>query len=599
MTADIRTAAGRPHHDGSELHLPEQNPSPGDVIPVFVRLPRTYLATSVHLRSVTDGESAYTPAVLDRRDAHDFWWRADLRIGNPVTNYRFLIDRGGMGRVWLHAAGIAEHDIPDATDFRVTTFSPPPDWIRTGLIYQIFPDRFARSARAPEQSPPWAVPAAWDDPVIGRGPDCPLQFYGGDLYGIAERLDYVQRLGADVLYLTPVFPAESNHRYNASSFHEVDPLLGGDRALGLLTAQAHRRGMRVIGDLTTNHSGDTHDWFRRAVADPTSEQAGYYYFRSHPEDYVSWLGVPTLPKFNWGSAALRTEMLAVVGKWLRPPYGLDGWRIDVANMSGRCGDDDYNQEIARMIRAHMPPDTFLLAEHFHDYTADMPGDGWHATMNYSGFARPVWSWLTRRRVGPVFPGMPLPLRQSTATEAVGTMRAFAAAVPWSVSSASVNLLGSHDTPRIRTILGSADHVAVAAGLLFTYPGTPMVFMGDELGLEGENGEHSRTPMPWGATGGPVYEVYRDLITLRRTQPALQGGGLRWLHTGGEALAYLRENAEDRLLILASRAAHEGVRLPGTLARFSPRNLYGGAAAKLLGDTLELPGDGPTFQVWSI
>src|SRR5699024_1567863 len=126
--------------------------------------------------------------------------------------------------------------------------------------------------------PDWAVPARWGDPPLHRGPRTPLQLYGGDLDGILAHLDHISGLGADTLYLTPAFPAASNHRYNASTFDRVDPLLGGDEAYRRLVDGVHQRRMRILGDLTSNHTGDTHEWFRRASRDHRSVEHSFYYF---------------------------------------------------------------------------------------------------------------------------------------------------------------------------------------------------------------------------------------------------------------------------------------------------------------------------------
>jgi alpha-glucosidase len=601
----------QPHHDGSMLYVPSGAPSLGEKVPIFVRVPRIWGATTVIVRSIYDGDPYIVRATVDRdhEDEHDVWWRADLNVHNPVTSYRFLLDGGPDGSAWLNGSGVWPHGVTDAADFRVTTFPPPPDWVADAVMYQIFPDRFARSQGAIPEVPPWAIAASWEDPVIHGGRETLRQLYGGDLLGIEERLDHLEKLGVNVLYLTPFFPAPSNHRYNASTFDHVDPLLGGDAALASLTRAAHRRGMRVLGDLTTNHSGDNHEWFRRAVADPSAEEAGFYYFGSHPEDYIAWYADSTLPKFNFGSALLRERLIqgpgSVVARWLRAPYRLDGWRIDVANMTGRYGADDFNHEIATTIRATVAaenPDALLLAEHAHDASQELLGDSWHATMNYSGFTHPVWTWLHQRGSQVSDFGRPGWVPSHTGVQAVRTMRDFAAAVPWRVTTTNVNLLGSHDTARIRTIAGSEDRTAVAVGLLFAYPGTPMLLMGDELGLQGIDGEQARSPMPWGDPerfNGRLAGVYRDLIALRRSQPALRHGGLRWAHISADAMVFLRETPTDRMLVLAARAQGPDIHLPATIARSVPRNLYGGAGASLSAGALVLPGDGPSFQLWSL
>jgi alpha-glucosidase len=454
----------RPHHDGSALHVSDPAPALGDTVTVFVRVPRGTRVARVHLRRLQDGEPVFSSAVVDRRDAAgDTWWRAELPVTNPVTRYRFLLGTTAGVR-WLTGLGVTHHDVPDATDFRLVAHPAPPAWARDAVVYQIFPDRFAMSpASAHRDTPDWAVRAGWDDPV-GPGTNT---VYGGDLDGIARRLDHVAALGANTIYLTPFFPARSSHRYDASSFDRVDPLLGGDRALERLSAAVHERGWRLLGDLTTNHTGDHHPWFRA--------QRDFYYL-DDDGGYESWMGVPSLPKLNWGSAELRRRFATIARRWLADPYRLDGWRIDVANMTGRRGADDHAHEVASLLNEAVGPDRLLIAEHGHDAGADLDAGGWHGTMNYAGFTRPVWGWLRADDLPfDDFLGVPGEVPRWDAAAAVATMTAFAAQVSWRSWTASWQLLGSHDTARIRSVVGDAARQEVAAGLLFTLPGTPMVF----------------------------------------------------------------------------------------------------------------------------
>src|SRR6185437_12000922 len=167
-------------------------------------------------------------------------------------------------------------------------------------------------------------------------------------------------------------------------------------------------------------------------------------------------------------------------------------------------------------------------------------------------------------------------------------REFAAAVPWRTAAANVNLLGSHDTVRIRSVVGSEERAATAAGLLFTYPGVPMLYMGDELGLLADDRERARAPMPWADAarfGSPLARTYRELIALRHDQPALRHGGLRWAHVSADAIAFLRETPTDRLLVLATRADGPPIHLPATIARTEPSNLHGGGSAVITQDDL--------------
>jgi alpha-glucosidase len=218
-------------------------------------------------------------------------------------------------------------------------------------------------------------------------------------------------------------------------------------------------------------------------------------------------------------------------------------------------------------------------------------------MNYAGFLRPVWSWLRAAELPAAlersFWGTPFGLRAFDGPQAVATMRAFRAGVPWDSVLQSWTLLDSHDSARFRTVTGSRDRHVVGIGLQMTTPGVPMVFAGDELGLEGEWGEDARRTMPWEAPESwdrELLDEYRRLIALRRSSDALARGGIRYVHVDDDAVAYLRETREERLLCLASRAPHDPIRVPFR----SFETLYGEDASDGV-----LPADGPSFHVWRL
>ena len=475
------------------------------------------------------------------------------------------------------------------------------------MVYQIFPDRFARSAASSERATPdWAQPAEWDDPVdLGEG-SISRQLYGGDLDGIVEHLDHLQALGVNVVYLTPFFPSRSNHRYDASSFDAVDPVLGGDEALRRLTKAAHDRGMRVLGDFTTNHTGDAHEWFVAAQADHDSEEHGFYLYDDG--DYVAWLGVKSLPKLNYDSEVLRRRVFddadGVVRRWITGEHGLDGWRVDVANMTGRYKDQDHNHDIARHMRASMAEvrdDALLVGEHCHDYSQDALGDGWHGVMNYAGFTRPVWTWLRDSGYAPKFLGSPLMVPRLGGGSVMETMREFSAIVPWRTVQHSFNLVGSHDTTRVRTLVGAdARQVDVAAGLLFTMPGIPMMTYGDEVGMRGDFGEDGRRPMPWDESrwDARLLDVYRGLIAARASSVALREGGLRWVHASDDALVFLRQTASETALVHAARNEHAGITVPTThLGGIDAARTAYGRDLRLRADSILLAAEGPEVNIW--
>lgn len=610
-----------PHHDGSAAYVVGA-PVLGEDVTLRVRVPHgedgAPGATRVVLRAVRDGEPAVSHASRVSEDAAGAWWEVDLRLVNRLTSYRFLVSRGPDDFRWLTATGVHARDVFDGSDFRISTDHRLPDWIADQVGYQVFPDRFARTETG-APVPDWAIPCEWDQPVVHKGPDVPFQWYGGTLDGVAEHLDQLHALGATLLYLTPVFEAWSTHRYDAVSFDAVDPLLGGDAALERLAKAVHEGGLRLVGDLTTNHTGEHHDWFVRALADPDSPERAFYRFGdAYPQGYAAWLDIPSLPKLDHASSEMARRLYAgpdsVVAHWLR--HGLDGWRVDVANMTGRMGGDDLAHGVARAIRDtidEVSPDAWLLAEHGHDATADLTGPGWHGTMDYAGFTRPVWCWLNGGAPGGEglphgldYLGLPVDIPVLPATAAVATMREVHGAMPWTSWQGSTMHLDSHDTPRFRTVTGGgtdggvdgegrgrALHL-VGLGLQMTMPGVPVVFMGDELGLTAVDGEHARTPYPWehpDTWDRPTFEAYQDWIGLRREHVALRRGGLRWLHADDDTMTFLREHPDQTLLVHAVRRPAAPVDLPlHALGPGPSLDTVVGAAATVAGGVLTLPGE---------
>ncbi|MCA1307581.1 glycoside hydrolase family 13 protein [Microbacterium esteraromaticum] len=614
-----------PHHDGSPLHVSNDAPTLGEVVTVRLRVPAGYgPLRAVRTRSNPDHEPEWTDA--ERIGSVDGWewWQAPITVRNPRHGYRFVLVHDDGTVEWLNQSGLHRGETLDAEDFALVANPAPPAWLNDVVMYQVFPDRFARSAEADRHpTPEWAIPATWSDPVDPVMPGRSQQFYGGDLPGIIERLDHLVDLGVNLLYLTPVFPAASNHRYDASSFDSVDPLLGGDEAYVRLIEEAHARGIRVIGDLTSNHSGDRHEWFQQALGNPGADTEEFYYFTDEGNTtYESWLGTPTLPKFDWASQRLRQRFVSdddsIVAKWLKPPYSIDGWRIDVANMTGRLGAVDVNAEVRQLLRETMlriNPEAILLGESTNDAASDLQGDGWHGAMTYPSFTRPLWGWLSEptgepyltgerdERTEPWFFGQPIGgIPRYTAQDFADAVVRFTASIPWRVRLGNMQPLDTHDTGRFATN-AAAGTIPVAVGLSMTLPGLPVVFAGDEFGLVGADGEASRTPIPWGSEAdvdvAARLALYRDLIGLRRAHPVLGTGGLRWLHIDDDTVVFVRESARECILVLATRGGADAALPAGALPRASDAEaLFGDATLAVAADgAVALAADGPAFAVW--
>lgn len=588
-----------PHHDGSPLYADTDSPTLGDDVEVRIRIPAAIAdgVKQVWLRTTPDAEPHMARLTRAGADRGDDLWAGTVAVRNQVNGYRFLVE-GSRGTTWVNQAGEFDRDVTDVTDHRLLAHAPPPVWLGDAVLYQIFPDRFARSGRVDTDR----GLANWDDPVITQYPASMTQWYGGDLYGIAERMDHLVALGVTGIYLNPIFPAPENHRYCASSFDYVDPMLGGDDGLTALTGAAHDRGIRVIGDLTANHTGDGHEWFEAAKGGAEPER-GFYRWIDEPESWESWGSVGTLPRLDHASEALRRRLLtgpdSVARRWLRDPVALDGWRVDAANIAGRGGLDDFTHRIARDLRAVLAeerPDGFLLAEHCHDAQRDLDVGGWHGTMDYGGFTRPVWQWLRDSEAHDLDlldEPVPPPRRDGHATRAA--MTAFGSSSSWRTHRHRVHLLGSHDTTRWAQVPGSRAGIVAGFGLLFAMPGIPSIFAGDELGLTNPTTrvrDGARLPMPWGDRARWDHDLLAtvtELVALRRSTPALTVGGFRWASSGPDHLAFLREHPDGDVLVLAARA---GATVVVPVAGRDAHHLNGPGDVTIGGDGVQITAHGP-------
>ena len=556
------------HHDGSEKYVSLPYPRMNDTVRLRLRASHRAPIKRVILRTFPDGEQALTPMQRTADSSPIQWWEIDLPIMEPVTNYRFIID--AADGLWHYSAAGPSAFVPlDATDFRILADYHSPAWLESAVFYQIFPDRFANGDPTNDPRPddyeyrghrprtyPWEAPP---DPEAFF----PIVFYGGDLDGIEARLDYLDELGVNALYLNPVFTALSNHKYDVADYSQVDPHFGGNPALISLRRALGIRGMRYVLDIVPNHCGYWHPWFQAALSDPGATEAEFFTFRRHPDDYATWLGVWTLPKLNYVSPELRRRIYeapdAVFRRWLRPPFSADGWRVDVANMLGRQGPTQIGLEISRGIRQAVKetqPDAYLMGENFFDATGQLQGDQWDGVMNYGGFTHPLWYWLsgfaqgahgfTETLTSPLWPTQAM----------VETWQSRLATIPWAIAMQQYNILDSHDTPRIRTIVKENDALhRLAVALLLTFPGIPGLYYGDEIGMVDVSGLSARGCMIWDRTrwDEPLLEYHRRLIQFRRGSAALQRGGFQILMCEPESVAYQREIEGERVLVIAHRS----------------------------------------------
>ncbi len=414
-----------------------------------------------------------------------------------------------------------------------------PDWVRDAIFYQIFPDRFARSTRLPKPD----YLEDWDAQPTLRG------YKGGDLYGIVEHLDHIQTLGATALYLTPVFRAASNHRYNTHDYYQVDPLLGGTPALRELLDTCHARGMKVILDGVFNHAGrgffPFHDLMENGAYSPYRD---WFHIHSFPLNayqpqqglgYSGWWGLPSLPKLNTTTPAVREFLWNVAVHWLK--FGIDGWRLDAPS---EIDDDTFWQELRRRCRA-VNPEAYLVGEIWGDASRWLQGDQFDAVMHYE-LTRTVFGFVAAETLNQeeIRKGAYKQLTPLSAEEFAEALKRLQGKYRPEVTAVQFTLLGSHDPARALTIMGE-DESALRLALLFqmTYPGAPCVYYGDEIGLKGRHDPLNRQGMPWHqpeSWNRALFEYTRCLISLRRDHAALRRGSYRELYAQGGLYAFVRE-----------------------------------------------------------
>lgn len=505
----------------------------------------------VFVRSLPDNEELLTAMQPDGRAGQLQRWRARIAWdgGHGLQRYAFVAAEAGQhgadGRLhWLGADGPHRHVPPEAQHFRMHRHGQPPAWVREQVFYQVFPDRFARGSTAPVTAArgvvmPWGAP-----PPVRHGGHA---FYGGDLPGLTQRLPYLQdELGVSALYLNPVFASPSNHRYDTSDYTRVDAALGGDAALVELRTATHERGMRLVLDAVVNHTGAEHPWLADAPG---------HYARDDSGRPLGWKGNASLPVLDFAVPAVQQAVYsgpdAVLRHWLRAPYGIDGWRMDVVHMLGEGPGARHNARHVRAIRRAMldeNPEAYLLGEHFSEATRWLQGDQEDGAMNYFGFTTPLRGWLAGLAVAGVRQ------RLDTAAFAAWLISALAA-IPYANQLAQLNLLDSHDTPRLLTELdGDLQRLHIAATLLFTWPGVPCIYYGDEIGLAGGPDPDCRRCFDWDRSRWQhgLWAHFRHLAETRRARAEWRHGALRMLAQGEHWLAFARFTEQAASIVFANR-----------------------------------------------
>lgn len=468
------------------------------------------------------------------------YWQGEIQPKYKRAVYYFELSDGNETIFLLEKGFFDEHpeliyegvfDFPYLNSIDVMT---PPEWVKDAIFYQIFPERFANGD--PTNDPDGVLP--WG------GTPTPTNFFGGDLQGVIDHLDYLSELGINAIYFNPVFEATTNHKYDTRDYFNVDPHFGTNETLKQLVEACHDRGIRVLLDAVFNHSGKTFEPFVDLLKNGSeSSYTDWFHIRQWPLEVID--GVPTyetfafepiMPKLNTENQEVKDYLLGVAKFWI-DEIGIDGWRLDVANEV----DHQFWREFRNTVKT-ANPEAYILGEIMHDSMPWLQGDQFDAVMNYP-FTNALLNFFAHGKID---------------------SDGFAAAIqsqltqyPLQITEASFNLMGSHDTTRLLTLCeGNKDRLKLAYLFELTFYGVPCIYYGDEIGMDGEHDPLNRKCMEWDTNKQDLelLSFFKNKIHLRKEYSALRTGELRFItQDNKQLLVYERWNENERFIILINNA----------------------------------------------
>ena len=527
------------------------------------------------------------------------YFRADIATPADGTPYAFRYHDGAKSQ-WLGAKGLAA-TAADKFTFEAAKFPAfvTPDWVKNGIIYQIFPDRFRNGDQKNDQDfhewyykgktalPPGGVinpdfqeyyhlVKDWTDySALTQAPHTPdhrdwMAFYGGDLAGVRQSLDYLKSLGVTILYFNPLFEAKSAHKYDAADFRKIDPHFGTNEEFIALVKEAHAKGIRIILDIVYNHSGNANWAFQDAVDNgPKSPYYNWYEFKQWPlpqgwpsvdhawkpsDYYTCWWNFGDLPDLNFDlsrddkaeipikdvkdaqvNIPLVKYLLDATEYWIKTADA-DGVRLDAPNEVPFWFWKLFNQRVKSA-----KPDAYIVGELWGNAAEHVRPGVFDAVMNYAFFRDPVARFLGTG--------------QGSAAEFDATLASGRLAYPAQAVAAQMNLIDSHDTVRFLTqVGGNVNRLKLAALFQMSYIGAPSIYYGDEIAMEGGRDPDCRRPFVWSWKDEPrradMHEWYTKLCALRLAHPALRTGEFRTIAAEGKTYAFTRKlGAEEFLVVL--------------------------------------------------
>lgn len=588
------------YSDGTSEFVSNPSPSLFETVTVKLRMYEESPAQHVFLRSLHNGLEWLEEMHIVKKERGLAYYEAPLTISENRIQYHFYIV--GEDIVYFYTQKEITTYIPDQTyDFVLLADYDQPEWVKKAVFYQIFPERFCngnqendvKSGEYSKDGHP-TIQMKWEDEPLPYLDGFCMDFYGGDLEGVKEKIPYLKELGVTAVYLNPIFEAPSVHKYDCIDYFRVDPHFGGDEALAELSKALHENDMKLILDISINHTGTSHKWFNRdgiyydksegAYNNPDSLERGYYFFKEN-NDYHGWFNNPELPTLNYTSESLRDVIYraqdSVLKKWLRPPYNIDGWRFDVADTFARNNEVQLAHELWPQIKKSIReenPNAYVLAEDWGDCGEYLQGDAWDSPMNYYGCARVIRQFLGEPDLfmarNPILRGIPYKM---TAQDVKNRVMEHLAKLPYAIWENQFNLIDSHDVGRFHNN-PSVNLEKHRASIIFqfTLVGAASIYYGDEACVDGiyDTIEGCRYPMPWNKDykNSEIYHMYQTMAQMKAQHKALSDGGMKFLYNEGFVIAIARFCQNEAFVsVISASDKDETIRLPlGVIGAVSPK-----------------------------
>jgi cyclomaltodextrinase / maltogenic alpha-amylase / neopullulanase len=456
-----------------------------------------------------------------------------------------------------------------------------PEWVKNTVWYQIFPERFANGniKNNPKDTLPW-----------GSTEPSPTNFFGGDMEGVIQNIDYLKDFGVSGIYFTPIFKAHSNHKYDTIDYLEIDPQFGSKETFRKLIEVCHSNGIKVMLDAVFNHSGFYFPQFQDVLKHgEKSRYKNWFHINEFPlitepkPNYDTFAFTPFMPKLNTENPEVKEYLLEVGRYWVRE-FNIDGWRLDVANEVDHAFWRDFRKEVKAI-----KPDLYILGEIWHDSMPWLRGDQFDAVMNYP-FTTNILNLFAKQKI--------------TVKEFVDNMTGVVHMYPKNVNDFAFNLVGSHDTPRILTECGEdIERVKQVFTLLLTFIGTPCLYYGDEIGMTGGQDPFCRECMEWDKEKQNVdlFEHIQKLIHLRKENPLLANTGeLFFIPAGPEdtSLAFAKSDGTKTVMVILN-TSNENVEyaVPFNMTGKTITNLWNREEkTKITSDLLTIPLQSKGFAI---